>query len=177
MPRFFIAIIAALLLSGWGTEADARRTEFGIDVAALGFLALGDHERIAGPGLGALVGLEAEVTPGIGLTVRGGHIQQMTRGDYTRSMRPVLGGFKLTSYSSPFYFAGEAGRAHVRDDYKGDALLPGPDRRVWKTAWGGGVGAAADRLDLRLSFHVWNADRMSESMTIGISLGFLIVGS
>ncbi len=177
MIRLSIAALTALLLAGWGGEASARQTRLGIDITALGLIPLAEHERIAGPGMGALAGIEGEASPGFGLTLRGGYISQMARGGYTREMIPILGGIKLTSYSSSIYLAGEAGRVNIRDEYTGDALVPGEDRRNTKTAWGVGIGSAADRLDLRLSFHVWNTDKMSESMTVGISLAFLILGS
>lgn len=177
MNRYLVATLAAMLFLGWSGEVSARQTQLGFDVTALGLMPLGDHERIAGPGLGVLAGVEGEAAPGFGLTLRGGYISQMTRGDYTRAMVPILGGVKLTTYSSNLYLAGEAGRVSIRDEYTGPSATPGSDTRTSKTAWGVGIGSASDRLDLRLSFHVWNTDRMSESMTIGISLGFLIVGS
>jgi hypothetical protein len=33
-----------------------------------------------------------------------------------------------------------------------------------------------DRLDLRASVHVWDADKPRETLTIGISLAFLLLG-
>jgi hypothetical protein len=122
-----------------------------------------------------LGGLEAEAFPGLGLTVRSGYISHMERGGYTSKLVPILGGVKLTSYSSSFYIAGEAGRVSIRDEYTGTDPA-GMNKKTSKTAWGFGLGSAADRLDLRISLHVWDAGKTAESITIGVSLAFLILG-
>lgn len=166
--------VAALCLLAAG-RSEARQTQMGFDVAVLGLLPLGSYADATGPGLGVLGGLETELRPGVGLTVRSGYIGHMERDDYSRNVVPVLGGLKLTSYSSAVYIAGEAGRAWFRDQYRGDLPLV-DDRRNTKTAWGVGIGAAADALDLRVSFHVWDAANMRETMTLGVSLAFLVFG-
>ena len=172
VPSVFVMTALCLLAPG---RTEARQTQMGLDVAVLGLLPAGSYADATGPALGVLGGLETEVTPGIGLTVRSGYIGHMERDDFSRTVVPILGGLKLTSYSSAIYLAGEAGRAWFRDEYRGDVPLV-EDRRNTKTAWGVGIGAAADALDVRLSFHVWDAANLRETMTVGVSLAFLVFG-
>jgi hypothetical protein len=173
MKRLPVFALFVLILGGSG--ALARQTQLGVDVVAIGLLPMGSYKDGTGPALGGLVGLESEAFPGFGLTIRGGYIEHMPRADFTRQLIPVLGGFKLTSYSSSLYAAAEAGRVSIRDIYSGDDDLVENSKKT-KTAWGVGFGSAADQLDLRLSLHVWDASHAKQTMTVALSLGILIFG-
>lgn len=174
MKRFPVLALALLVFGG--SAVHARQTAFGVDIAGIGLLAVGDHKDAVGPALGVLGGVEFEASPGLAVTFRSGYIAHTERKAYSRELVPFLGGLKVTSYSSPFYAAAEAGRVKIRDVYEGDLSLPDRDTRI-KTAWGVGFGSASDRLDLRLSLHFWDASHMSESATIGLSLALLLIGA
>jgi hypothetical protein len=155
--------------------AAARQTQMGMDIVGVGLFPSGTYEDVTGPALGILAGVEGEAFPGLGLTLRGGYLGHMERNDYSRVLVPILGGVKITSYSSSFYAAAEAGRVSIRDEYMGNDPLV-KNIRGSKTSWSVGLGSAADRLDLRLSLYAWDAAHWRETMTIGLSLGFLVLG-
>lgn len=167
-----LTVLVSLLLA---PGASARQTQLGVDLAVLGLFPVGAYDDETGPAMGALAGIEAEVFPGMALTVRSGYISHMERSDYSRNVIPILGGLKLTTYSSSLYLAGEAGRARLRDEYRGDVSST-PDNESTKTAWSIGLGSAADVLDMRVSLFVWDAANFRETMTIGVSLAFLFWG-
>jgi hypothetical protein len=167
--------LALIVLVFGGGAVFARQTQVGLDLAVMGLIPSGDYEDVTGPAIGGLGGLELEAFPGLALTIRGGYFGHMERRDYTRELIPIMGGVKVTSYSSSFYAAVEGGRVSIRDQYSGDDPL-GEDEKRSKTAWGFGFGSAADQLDLRLSLHFWDAANMKESVTIGLSLAFLLWG-
>jgi hypothetical protein len=170
------ALALPLLLALGAGSAHAWQEPFAVDVTGIGLIPSSTYKQSVGPGLGALAGFELEASPSIALTGRGGYISHMQRGDYGRSLVPILGGLKFTSYGTSLYIAGEAGRVRVRDRYEGDDTTVS-DRRAIKTAWGLGVGSAVDRLDLRVSMHVWDAAKASDNVTIDVSLAFMLFGS
>jgi hypothetical protein len=86
-----------------------------------------------------------------------------------------LGGLKLISQSTSLYAAGEAGLAFIRDKHTGSDPS-GSNRNFSTNAWGAGLGSAIDARDLRVSVHVWDADRPRATMTIGLSMAFLLTG-
>lgn len=167
-----LAFIALAVLVG---PASARQESFGVDVTGLGVIPLKHYEPSVGPALGGLVGFELEAFPSFSITGRGGYIAHTRRDDFSRSLVPILGGLKITSYDSPLYVAGEVGRVKVRDRYDGSDSSVG-DRRATRTAWGVGVGSAVDRLDLRVSMHFWDAANLRKSAALDVSLAFLLLG-
>jgi len=167
-----LPLVLGVLVAG----AHARQESFAVDVTGMGTLPLKHYQPSVGPALGGLVGFELEAFPSFSLTGRGGYIVHTRRDDFSRSLVPILGGLKITSYDSPLYVAGEVGRVSVRDRYDGsDSTLK--DGRATRTAWGVGVGSAVERLDLRVSMHFWDAARLRRSATLDISLAFLLLGS
>jgi hypothetical protein len=170
------ALTLLILVLSMAGGLHARQEAFAIDVVGIGLVPAASYKSDVGPGLGALVGFELETVPSFALTGRGGYIGHMGRNEYSRSVVPILGGLKITSYNSSLYIAGEIGRASIRDGYDGsDSTFS--DRRASRTAWGIGFGSAVDRLDLRFSLHAWDAEKPRDSMTIGLSIGFLLLSS
>jgi hypothetical protein len=168
-------VLPFLALSLATAPAHARQSVFAIDVAPTVLVPSSEYRKSVGFGFGALGGFELETIPSFSLTGRSGYILHVERNDHSRSIVPLLGGLKISSYSSSLYAAGEGGLAYVRDKYTSADSL-GVDRKETRNAWGVSVGSAVDRHDLRFSVHVWDADRIRKSMTFSISIAFLIFG-
>lgn len=170
------ALATMLAFLSLATALHARQTVFGIDVAGLGIMPTASYKDVTGPALGVLGGFELETVPSFALTGRGGYISHMRRDDFSRTLVPILGGIKITSYNTSLYAAGEVGRVSIRDRYDGDDPAI-ESRRATRTAWGVGFGSAVERLDLRFSLHAWDANHVGQNMTIGVSLAYLLLGT
>jgi hypothetical protein len=171
-----ITSLAALALCG-GAMAQENRGGFAVTVAGVGQLPVGDYADVAGFGLGGMGGIEVGMNPGLALTARAGYIQHLTKDDDDDSFKvrhiPIMGGIKFTVPETPLYLAGEVGAVMTHSEV--DEPITGTDTDdVTNLGWGAGIGTMAGPLDLRATFNVWDAANMSETMAIGLSLGFTI---
>jgi hypothetical protein len=142
---------------------------FGIGVAAVGALPVGDLADWAGMGFGGLAGIELGAYPGVAVTARSGYVQHLEKEDNTVSYIPIMGGAKITT--GTVYLAGEIGAVMIQQEYSGSNPFE-DDVSETNLGWSAGVGSNAGPVDLRLSFNVLDAGSMDESMTISLSLGF-----
>ncbi len=177
MKRIFIAGMTMLALCGGAALAQEGRPGFGVGVAATGQLPVGDYADVAGFGIGGLAGIEMGMNPGLALTARVGYIQHLEKEEDDENFKvrhiPILGGVKFMIPETPVYLAGEVGAVMSRAEV--DIPILGTDTESeTNLGWGVGLGTAAGPLDLRLSWHTWDAGNMAESMTIGLSLGFTV---
>ena len=163
------ALLAASLTAAPAFAQDEPMPRFGVGIAALAQMPVGDLSNWAGPGFGGLAGVEVGTYPGIAITARSGYIQHLEKENNKVSYIPILGGAKINS--GPVYLAGEIGAAITEQDNTEDSIFD-EDVNETNLAWGVGVGTNAGPLDVRLSFHTWDADDMDEAMTIGLSIGF-----
>lgn len=173
MKKLIIALSLLVPLAAGTALAQTPAPRAGIGVAAVGQMPVGDFKDVADLGFGGLAGIEVGTYPGLALTARAGYIQHLQNDDeFSVRLIPILGGVKLNVPATPLYAAGELGAAITRVRYEG-ADFPFIDEEESETnmAWTAGVGANLGALDLRLMFGVWDAANMSETMTIGVSLG------
>ena len=82
------------------------------------------------------------------------------------------GGLKLIAPGFPVYVAGEVGPVITYSEAEVFGVTVDDDET--NLGWGAGVGTMAGPLDLRVSFHVWDADNMNETMTVGLSVGMSV---
>ncbi len=179
MKKFTIASMMVLALCGGSALAQEReRAGFGVSLAATGQLPVGDYSDVAGFGIGGLAGIELGMNPGLALTARAGYIQHLEKdgddeGNFKMRHIPIFGGIKFTVPETPVYLAAEVGAVMTRAEVDVPILGSQTDDET-NLGWGAGIGTAAGPLDLRLSWHTWDAANMSESMTIGLSVGFTV---
>jgi hypothetical protein len=168
MKNLKITTLVLLLSVG---AAFAQEPRIGVGIAGVGRMPLGDTRDVAEFGFGGLAGIEMGTYPGVAITARSGFIQHMEHDDYTVKLIPIMGGAKFNAGESGIYLAGELGAVITRLDYDGATIF---DEDVDETnfGWGVGVGSMAGPIDIRISFDVWDAGRMQETMTVGLSLGF-----
>jgi hypothetical protein len=143
---------------------------FGFGIAGTGQLPVGDLAESAGLGFGGMGGIEVGAYPGLAVTARSGYIQFIEKEDNTLSYVPIMGGLKASGVQGAVYMAAEAGAVLTKVRYDG-LPLGGRDVDETNVGWSVGIGSMAGALDIRLSFNVWDAAHMSESMTIGLCLG------
>jgi hypothetical protein len=159
-----------MLLAGAARAQDAR---LGISLAGTGAMPVGDFADFAGLGLGAMGGLEIGAYPGTALTVRSGFIKHIEKGDNVATFIPIMGGIKFTAPETPVYIIGELGAVMVQqEDTSDDPFNLEDDVKETNLGWSAGIGAMAGALDLRMSFNVFDAQSMSDAMTLGLSIGF-----
>jgi hypothetical protein len=166
MRKFQSAVLAMVL---GATGAFAQDGFLGVGVAGVGLFPVGDFEHAAGFGYGALGSVEIG-GPGLSLTARAGYIEHLERADYTWSFIPIMGGLKLSTDDRTVYLAGELGPVLTKARYSGAALL-GEDRNETNFGWSAGIGSEAGPLDLRFLLSVRDVSNLSETMSLGTSLG------
>jgi hypothetical protein len=169
MKRPLASIVLALAISA---PAAFSQTEprFGIGAAVTGHLPVGDLAEFTGFGFGGLGGLELGAYPGLAVTARSGYLHFPEHDDNTLSYVPLMGGLKASGVEGAVYMAFEVGAVFTKVRYDG-IPLGGRDVDETNLGWNIGIGSMAGALDLRLSFNVWDAAHLSESMTIGLSVG------
>jgi hypothetical protein len=169
MKHAFASLTLVLALSATAAFSQTE-PRFGFGIAGTGQFPVGDLTESAGLGFGGLVGLELGAYPGLAVTARSGYIQFLEKEDNVRSYVPIMGGMKASGVEGTVYMAAEAGAVITKVRYDG-LPLGGGDVDETNLGWNVGIGSMAGALDLRLSFNVWDAAHMQESMTIGLSLG------
>ncbi len=163
--------IFALVLS-LGT-ACAQMGKVGIGIAGTGQLPVGNFSNHVGVGIGGLGDIEAGMYPGLALTARSGYIYHFQYRDETFSQVPVLGGAKFTLPATPIYVAGELGAVFAHTERtSGSFFTNSSTTNNTYFGWDAGVGSSAGPVDIRLTFNVLDANNMTNSMTLGLSLGF-----
>jgi hypothetical protein len=169
MKRPLASIVLAFAISA---PAAFSQTEprFGIGAAVTGHLPVGDLAEFTGFGFGGLGGLELGAYPGLAVTARSGYLHFPEHDDNTLSYVPLMGGLKASGVEGAVYMAFEVGAVFTKVRYDG-IPLGGRDVDETNLGWNIGIGSMAGALDLRLSFNVWDAAHLSESMTIGLSVG------
>jgi hypothetical protein len=173
MKRTLSAALLAASLSAAPAFSQQSMTEptprFGVGVAAVGALPVGDLADWAGMGFGGLAGVEVGTYPGLAVTARSGYVQHLEKEDNTVSYIPIMGGAKIST--GAVYLAGEIGAVMIKQEYSGDNPFE-DDVDETNLGWSAGVGSNAGPMDVRLSFNVLDAGHMDESMTVSLSLGF-----
>jgi hypothetical protein len=176
MNKMIFAGLTMLALCGGNVMAQ-ERGGFAVSLAGVGLLPVGDYADVAGFGFGALGGIEVGMNPGLALTARSGYIQHLEQDNDEDSFKlrhiPILGGLKFTVPETPLYLVGEVGAVMTRTETDVPFVGSTSDEET-NLGWGAGFGTMAGPLDLRASFNVWDAANMSETLTIGLSLGFTI---
>jgi hypothetical protein len=118
-----------------------------------------------------MAGIEIGAYPGLALTARSGFVKHLEKADNVASFIPIMGGIKLSASETPVYLIGELGAVMARQEYTGDNPFE-DDVEETNLGWSAGIGSMVGPLDLRLAFNVWDAQSMSDAMTLSMSLGF-----
>ena len=155
--------------------AAAAFSQLSVSAVAVSLFPVGRYESKVGVGYGGLAGFEVGDAEGLSFTGRSGYLRHLERDHSLVSLIPILGGFKSSTRDGAIYMAGELGAAltHTRDSgplASGNSFKTNP-------AWAIGLGSAAGSLDLRFSFQVWDARHTAQSMSLGLSFGFLLRGA
>src|SRR5688572_27613545 len=111
------ALLAASLIAApaFSQNMGDPMSRFGVGVAAVGALPVGDLADWAGMGFGGLAGIEIGAYPGVAVTARSGYVQHLEKEENTVSYIPIMGGAKLTTGS--VYLAGELGAVMIKQEY------------------------------------------------------------
>jgi len=165
--------VFALVLS-LGT-ASAQIGQVGVGIAGVGELPIGNFADNVGIGLGGLGDIEAGMYPGLAVTARSGYLYHFQKHDLSYYHQiPIMGGLKYSVPTTPIYVAGEMGAVLVRRDFTSTTLTPAHVDNSTTFGWDAGLGSDVGPVDLRLTFNVLNASDMTNSMTVGLSIGFNI---
>jgi hypothetical protein len=156
-------------------SASAQIGKVGIGIAGTGQLPIGNFSDHVGVGIGGLGDVEVGMYPGLALTARSGYLYHFEYRDETLNQIPVLGGVKFTLPASPIYVTGELGADFAKAERtSGSFFTSSSTSHYTYFSWDAGVGSAVGPVDLRLTFDVLDASNLTNSMTLGLTLGFTL---
>lgn len=163
-----------------GTANAPEHTRYALGVDVIAQSPVGDFADVAGFGLGGLLRYEHHLARSpLALTARAGYIWHMQEeaGPVTSNISqvPILAGVKYSLAGAPIYVGAEAGVSILMSDVEGPF---GADDSSTETnfAWSAGAGYELGPVDIRLALYFADGANMSESMSVGVSLGYNFAG-
>lgn len=171
-----------------GTLNAEEHTTYAFGADVIGQLPVGDFADVAGFGLGALLRYEHHVARSpLAVTARAGyiyHLEEDLPGPFGSEVStqyaqvPLLAGLKYSLPGAPIYVGAEAGAviSIVRTEMTGPGLDESDSENETNFAWSAGAGYELGPVDIRLALYFADGTNMSESMAIGVSLGYNFLG-
>jgi opacity protein-like surface antigen len=176
---FILAVVGPSHAMSPGTLNAEEHTRYALGADFIAQSPVGDFGDVAGFGVGGLLRYEHHLARSpLALTARGGYIWHMEQetGAVTSNLSqvPLLAGFKYSLSGAPVYVGADAGVSVRMIDTEG----PGVDESDTETtfAWSAGAGYELGPVDIRLAFYFADGVKMSESMSVGVSLGYNFMG-
>lgn len=178
MKRTSLAL--GMMVAVWSSSAFAQNLRLGID--AVGMVPVGNFSNAYGIGLGGLLRLEVSPVPGFAITGRSGYIQHLTKTiasitgtgsgvDTKLGEVPILAGAKFYT-GSGLYGALEAGGTYLNPSISGSGTGLSYSTSSFYPSASAGIGVVAGPVDIGARLHSVDLGHVSDTLQIGLSVGF-----